>query len=327
MASQNLPDMKRVKIRYGPYTIPSNTHKGLEYALEGEKGILTWAAFKMKKPCEECMITTMEAGLEYPDGREATIDTGAWMHHLMLMNGGKGLADPTCPNPMMPPGERVFASGNERSVIWMTPKTGEFKSGYHIRADSTFSMELELMNLDADPKPVYLTLTYEFAPGPPPAGWLNTRPVYLDVTGCFRGSEIAPPKGKDQFTLTSTDFKAPWSGKLVSVMGHLHDGGASLQLYQRAQAANGASRQLCDSQATYGGTPQYIERSQAGKAGMKHISNMTDCFNMGEVTKGDKFYVEAHYDMIQNMPMRNAKGKLSTVMGIALWYVAVPFGN
>jgi hypothetical protein len=34
------------------------------------------------KPCNDCMIVGMNAGLEYADGSEANTDTKLWLHHV-----------------------------------------------------------------------------------------------------------------------------------------------------------------------------------------------------------------------------------------------------
>jgi len=311
--SSTYPGSKRVKIRYGPYIMPDKESKNMIYLLEGEKGVLVSGAFKMKKPCQECVLLVMEAGLEYANGTNAAIDSGAWLHHIMMMRFGNGAIDAVCPQP----GERFFASGNERSELFMTDISAKsFKSGYHLTPESSLASEYELMNLNAFKLPVYITITYEYMDGPPQAGWLNTRPVYLDVTGCFKASETRPPKGKDQFTLDMAPWVAPKTGTLVSVMGHLHDGGSTLQVLQNGNM-------ICDSVAAYGQTPKYIERAPDGKLGMSHISSNHGCIKMGEVKSGDKFTLKAVYDMKKYMPMRNAKGQLSTVMGIGLLYYAV----
>jgi hypothetical protein len=270
------------------------------------------------------MVTVMEAGLEYPDGKEAMIDTGAWLHHLMVVNRGKGLSDPTCSHALFSFGERMFAAGNERSPIWMTDRNGSLKSGYHLKTDSALSMVLELMNLDNVPKEVYLTISYEYLPGPPQEGWLNTKPVYLDVTGCGKNSEAPAPEGKSQFVLDSKEFRAPWNGELVWVMGHLHDGGELLEVHQRP-ANSTENKVVCDARAKYGENPSYVERSSNGTAGMKHISSMSNCGMTGKIQTGDKLSISAHYDLTKNMPMYNAKGKPAAVMGTGFMYVATPF--
>jgi len=53
--------------------------------LLGEEGALwNYADTAIEKPCEECTIVGMNAGLEYPDGKNANIDTGLWLHHVRL---------------------------------------------------------------------------------------------------------------------------------------------------------------------------------------------------------------------------------------------------
>ena len=39
---------------------------------------------QIEKPCDECTLIGMVAGLEYPDGKNANIDTGLWLHHVCL---------------------------------------------------------------------------------------------------------------------------------------------------------------------------------------------------------------------------------------------------
>jgi hypothetical protein len=34
------------------------------------------------KPCSQCMIIGMNAGLEYADGSDANTDTMMWLHHV-----------------------------------------------------------------------------------------------------------------------------------------------------------------------------------------------------------------------------------------------------
>lgn len=49
----------------------------------GEEGALwNYGDNKADKPCEECVIVGMNAGLEYTDGTNANIDTGMWLHHV-----------------------------------------------------------------------------------------------------------------------------------------------------------------------------------------------------------------------------------------------------
>lgn len=40
---------------------------------------------ELKMPCENCWIVATQAMLEYKDGKEANIDTGAWLHHMVSL--------------------------------------------------------------------------------------------------------------------------------------------------------------------------------------------------------------------------------------------------
>jgi hypothetical protein len=65
------------------------------------------------KPCSDCLITWMQAGLVYPNGTYANANTGMWLHHTVLVSLGK--PDAVCGNEIG--AERFFASGNERTIV------------------------------------------------------------------------------------------------------------------------------------------------------------------------------------------------------------------
>lgn len=60
--------------------------------------------------CKNCTIIYMEAGLQYPNGTYANANTSLWLHHVVLYN--RNNLDTVCGD--NEPGERFFASGNER---------------------------------------------------------------------------------------------------------------------------------------------------------------------------------------------------------------------
>jgi hypothetical protein len=69
-------------MRYGPYKVPNMKVTNIL----GEEGALwNYADPVAEKPCGEageCTIIGMVAGLEYPDGKNANIDSGLWLHHV-----------------------------------------------------------------------------------------------------------------------------------------------------------------------------------------------------------------------------------------------------
>lgn len=78
---------KSIKVRYGPYKVPNMGHKN---AL-GEGGALwNYPDKQIEKPCEECVIVGMNAGLEYPDGKNANIDSNMWLHHVSATKQSSG---------------------------------------------------------------------------------------------------------------------------------------------------------------------------------------------------------------------------------------------
>jgi hypothetical protein len=72
---------KTVKMRYGPYKVPDMGKKNIV----GEAGSLwNYPDRAIEKPCTACVIVGMNAGLEYPDGKNANIDSGLWLHHVSI---------------------------------------------------------------------------------------------------------------------------------------------------------------------------------------------------------------------------------------------------
>jgi hypothetical protein len=98
---------KRILMRYGPYMIPPVTQKN------GMKEFNDMAA---NKPCTNCYITGLQAGLEYLNGSYANSNTGMWLHHVVLYDFSR--KDTSCPETV--PAYRFFASGNERTRLDMT---------------------------------------------------------------------------------------------------------------------------------------------------------------------------------------------------------------
>jgi hypothetical protein len=74
-----IPGSKTIKMRYGPYKVPNMKIKNIL----GEEGSLwNYADNAAPKPCDACTIVGINAGLEYPDGRNANVNTGLWLHHV-----------------------------------------------------------------------------------------------------------------------------------------------------------------------------------------------------------------------------------------------------
>jgi hypothetical protein len=138
------------KQRYGPYTVPA---LGM---LESQ------FAFYVKKPCVECYVTAMQADVEYPDGRRANTDEGAWLHHAVLYNGigwWGGKKDLVCAEPsingwVMSP-HRIFASGNERVPVRLN---GNYKYGHAIASDDNLHLLYDIANQSNKTQTYYIIM-------------------------------------------------------------------------------------------------------------------------------------------------------------------------
>lgn len=106
LTPQFFPDhhSQRVKISYGPYKVPSmHDHNEMRGYSEPSTTL----------PCNDCLITWMQAGLEFADGTTANAEAGMWLHHAVFSNVKR--RDVVCP--MKRHGDRFFASGNERTPV------------------------------------------------------------------------------------------------------------------------------------------------------------------------------------------------------------------
>lgn len=97
---------KRVQVTYGPFNVPN---------MNIDNGMQDFFQAPVEIPCKDCLITYIQAGLTYPNGTYANANTSLWLHHVVLYNLNN--VDAVCPTNLITgvPGERFFASGNERS--------------------------------------------------------------------------------------------------------------------------------------------------------------------------------------------------------------------
>jgi hypothetical protein len=169
--------------------------------------------------------------------------------------------------------------------------------------------------MDPVAKEVYLTITYQYLKGKP-AGFMNLRAIWLDITGC--GASDEAPKNDKIFTASMRPWTVTFDGPLLGTAGHLHDGGKDVKVYLNDKV-------ICDSNAIYGGRG-YVESASAmgDMASMAHIGKMTTCVNMGEMKKGDTIHIDANYDFTAHPGMKNTAGGLSDIMGISVLYTAIP---
>jgi hypothetical protein len=248
----------------------------------------------------------MQAGLETPDGANANVDRGLWLHHMVMADSAK--QDLTCPGrgPGLL-GQRFFSSGNERS-----PVASEGPFGYPQGTNSSWNLIYDLMNMTSQVRRVGITVTFEYVPLSTP-GIKPMTPLWLDINQCAN-SERPAQTGQYSYSYSLT---SQWTGKLIGIGGHLHDGGTHVTI-----STNG--KVVCDSKATYGGTPAYVEGANSTHMpGMGHISDMSRCHGteanpVTAIKPGDKIDLVAYYDANAHMQMGT-----HPVMGIAIGYFAM----
>jgi hypothetical protein len=128
----------------------------------------------------------------------------------------------------------------------------------------------------------------------------------------------------------------------------LHDGGTAVVVHQkftnqtkrdeklksdpRFKMDTNGDVILCESRATYGsGGHVHMKRSMMAnpstngsptKAGKKHISAMSVCWDLGRISRDDGIYITASYDFNAHEPMKAASGGFAPVMGIAMVFAA-----
>jgi len=323
-----------VTLRYGPFNIPGMNQPSTGLAslmpllgMTPETGMV-WnqPVTNVQKPCNACYITGMQAGLEYADRSNANINTGVWLHHMVLMSQGAGKSDPTCATngfslPHFAVGasgataERIFASGNERTALEVP---ANLNYGYPVAAADRFHLLVDLMNENEAPKQVYMTIKYKFKPTATP-GIRPVKPLWLDINQCGT-SEVKAKTGK--YNYKSVPWRSTLNGPFIGVGGHLHDGGTNLTVDVNGQV-------VCNSEAKYATKPEYISGGGGmdhGDGGMdhggmmEHISEHTVCYNIGQLKTGDVVGITANYDDTQHAQMVH-NGKLHNVMGIAIGYV------
>lgn len=289
-------------------------------------GMNDYISLNMQMPCEDCTITYVHAGLEYPDGSYANANTSLWLHHVVFLH--LGVPDTVCGSKLYAPGQRWFASGNERTVTDLSHE-GKIPSGYYWPKNARNLHVLELMNQAMHPQEAILSVTFEWVPGHP-SDFYDVTPVWLDIGGCG-GDSDEPVTSDTVFRYNAPTYKADFEGAIISMGGHLHDGGTHIDIYKNYQT-------ICQPHAYYGQTAGYWDQAgmamtmndtmtdmqmDMGDMRMPHISTMGYCQSpIGSIMPDDVIGLNAYYNLTEYSPMLNSDGSDAEIMGISLIYVA-----
>lgn len=277
-------------VRIGPLPLPPYMgqmgHEGEHGGHDGQ--MATYVQPKFDLPCRDCYITGIQPNLVYADGSEANYHSGAMLHHAVVFDPSK--TDTTCGRQGVGllTGERIFASGNERTGAHLP--TGY---GYHL-GSTPVGVLTELMNMSEKPQQVYFTLQVTWVDAKD-AQLKEVTPVWLDVANCGN-SQYSIPAGPSHKNWT---WKSTLTGDLVTAAGHVHDHGISITLSNATRHET-----ICRSVAGYG----------SGSHHGGHVESMGTCVGdpVATIHKGDDLVLDSYYDS----PMPD-----DTVMGIMLAYV------
>lgn len=248
-------------VRYGPFNVPAGdgTHEG-----GGTTDNLI--SLFAEKPCSNCYITGITPNAIWADtGEPMNFNNDGMLHHVVLTNLARN--DPTCARfgfgglvGLL--GERIFASGNERTIMQLPSGYG-----YYVGLLDSWGLIVDLMNHSTVARNAYVEFTFTYRPwhlfGGNPT---SVRPVWLDIDNCA-DSEVELPAN---YSDSHKDWTATFSGTIVGAGGHLHEHGISISVENVNTGAY-----LCTSVAGYPPAPNQNNRGPgAGTAGHPANSNI-----------------------------------------------------
>ncbi len=242
--------------------------------------------FGVNKPCTDCQLVLAIPNLVYADGSDANMDSGPMLHHFVLYNAAG--RDTICNGPLDVYGQRLMASGNERTVF-----AGPVGYGMNVGANDRWNILYDLMNYASATKQVYIQIVWGYVPG---TTLKPVIPIWMDETGCPGISAYPVLKGPSHQSYT---WKSTISGNVIGAGGHVHPYGINTVATDTT-----TGKTICDSVAT---------DSQMG--GMVAVTGMTKCIGnpyIAHISAGDKIRLDTYYD--------TPSFKLE-VMGIMLLYV------
>ncbi|QDS77070.1 hypothetical protein FKW77_007229 [Venturia effusa] len=357
----HIPGAKTVKIRYGPYTVPAPAVPGGEgmvwnsptpsiekpctgkCTIVGMNAGLEFADGSDANTDQKMWLHHMVLFNIGSNAWDATCTVFGLPHMIV----GSVPAS----------SERIFSSGNERTMIpFNHPETKKKIAGYPLFPSDRFGLIADLMNMNPQSKQVWMTMYYDFVEDHP-AGWDEVKPVWFDVAQCGT-SEVSGRSAGANFKIESGTWSASFEGEVMGAGGHIHDGGLNLEVLQGGQVscnsqAYYAGADEAKKRATIvlqGGYPSPDLPAKApmsaapaaaampagghDHAGGQHIVAMGVCgeiagyngspkspLKLDRVVKGQPWKIQAFYDYKQYNGMKNNRGGMDSVMGIAIMFV------
>jgi hypothetical protein len=238
--------------------------------------------------CANCTVLAGQTGLEFEDGSPADPAHGVYIHHILsadISREGRLTVLPcdfasfnyseTPINPVMP-GAAFIGQGEDNgdSAIMFTSRDGKYDSGFQVGTKDKFTFWADLVNYNEKAVDIYLTFDIEYVEG---HTGVEAAPNLLSVTGC----KLAEPKISKEgpAETVSQVFPILVDGTLVSMKGHMHNGGDRMILL-----ING--KEVCTSSAAY-------DQKEI-------LSGMSSCDDTFKVKKGDLVTLKSIYDIVRH---------------------------
>jgi hypothetical protein len=292
-------------IRYGPFTVPSQKdapQKSIFSALASqlgpgfpapEKGELN-AFGKVDALCTDCFVIRSTTYMQYENGTLATPATGIYNHHAVIFQSDQKPMYASCDTKSFSRAQKsssIFAAsaadgGSIEALTKIYPQdySTAVKRGLYTRPNAKMSMLAQLMNYRDEAQKIYIIAEAEYLPGKP-EGYFESTGVQISVTGCDKKIDFDLPDGK--YSKTSPEYIVPKDIQLVSMGGHMHDGGDNMELFINGKTA-------CVSKAVYGIDGQILTDQNGNTA--SSIVGMKPCVTPIQLKKGDRLSVTANYD-------------------------------
>jgi len=238
--------------------------------------------------CKSCTVLKGNIALQNLDGSPGVPKNGSgvYIHHILTTSSKRSTSfwagNGGC-RPMLDGlGAKFVGSGedNNNVPVWYTTQDGSHTGGFHINSMDSFSMEADLVSLNAAESKIYITIDMEYLPGIVGG---DTRESLVDVSWCGGERVKAPTNGVGR--AKSGTWKFTDSGIITVAKGHMHAGGDKVQVYINNKLA-------CESKAAYDSTK-----------GSGAIAGMSLCPQM-PVKSGDSLYFNVIYDATKH-PLRH----------------------
>lgn len=150
----------------------------------------------------DCTILSGHVGLEFENGTQADVSKNVYIHHILSSNDKKkiepfiGACDTTGDVKGMKRPAKIGAgfigvsddNGNEPLIYGTKDKS--ILGGYWLSKDQPIVVWADLVNLDQEPKKVYITYDLQYIPG---HEGVDAQGSLISVTGCNPTRKIATP--------------------------------------------------------------------------------------------------------------------------------------